>query len=147
LSHTWIQRAETLKDVPIGSKVRFTASVRTYNKRTGEESTGFKFPDEIVVLKPIVFPSQASRSPIVAMPSPAQPAPQPRLIPATPANTLEILLSTKDVVDKLGGTATVSMFLDSVTSIGGWERVREVEKLTQMLGGVEDVRKVLAILK
>jgi hypothetical protein len=124
LSHSWIQRVEPFKDLPSGTKIRFSARVRNYVKKTGERAVGFSYPRDVAVIKPVAFCSAQATDPAPPRLAPPSPAPA----PAAPSPLL-VLLQTKDAVDRLGGVSAVSTFLESVSAFGGWEKVREIEGL------------------
>ena len=52
LSHTWLQKSDTLKDLVRGTRFRCSARIRSYvNNKTNETSAGFTLPDQPQVIE------------------------------------------------------------------------------------------------
>jgi hypothetical protein len=98
LSHTWIQKSETLKDVPEGTKIRFTATIKTYHKRDGTTSVGFHLPFNCEVLTAAALAT--------AKAVPTQP-PTGNVVMQFTA----LLAKAKSEMDRLGGSEALKQLL------------------------------------
>jgi hypothetical protein len=136
LSHNWIQKAETLKDILEGTKVRFTARVRAYSKQSGHETAGFTLPDNVEVVTPSAL--------AVAKKDIAVEKPKPSL--AVGVQLVALLEETKKEVERLGGVARVRAFVEFVEAQGGVENVKALLELSSRLGGVGALQSLLPFM-
>jgi hypothetical protein len=145
LSHTWLQKSDTLKDLARGTRFHCTARVRSYvNTKLNETSAGFTLPDQPQVMEaaPALRAMQTTQEQTIAtaVGAPRTPTPEAR-------NPMQILLHLKSSVEALGGTEQVLTILAAIESAGGLDKVLAVHKLAEAMEGADNLKAVLGMLK
>jgi hypothetical protein len=137
LSHTWLQKSEAIKDVPQGSKIRFTATITTYYRgQAGTPAVGFTMPFNCEVL------TASALATAKASVKAAAAAPAPNVIEQFTA----LLAKAKSEMDRLGGKPKLDVFLRICDDMGGMDNVAGWIDLVEDIGGVDKLNQLLPFL-
>jgi len=138
LSHSWLQKAEPLNDVPPGSRLRCTVKVRSYTKANGESAIGFTYPGNIEVINPPVFRAAVKEA--------IKEVQQRPIVQATLKSNLQTLIDLKANIERAGGKDKIIAVLAAIDALGGWEAIAAVKDLAASAGGADTLRAYLDLL-
>jgi hypothetical protein len=160
LGHVWIQHAENLEGFKNGDRIRCSCRVGKYH-RTVPNADGngvstrtdysLSYPNEVRLLgKPVALrtgPEQNGASSVPAPPPPPAAAPVPEEEPVKTTDPVQLILTVKELAQKVGGWERIVELKEFIAKVGGWDRVLEIRELAEEVGGWDRLEHLLSLLK
>jgi hypothetical protein len=161
LGHVWIQHAENLEGFKNGDRIRCSCRVGKYHRAvpnadgngvTNRTDYSLSYPNEVRLLgKPVALrtapePNGTSSGPAPA-PAAPPPAPAPEEESVKTADPVQLILTVKELAQKVGGWERIVELKEFIAKVGGWDRVLEIRELAEEVGGWDRLEHLLSLLK